>query len=563
MINLDSLKQKPADLFEFLTDELNKLDTLPLEITSFFEINDIFELAESAIDNNCSILTVQNVINKIGINKEFELDIFLNFLKALHKNNESYFPWFTTDLFSKIAKQYPDKAILLIDSIKELDYQLVPEAIATIVINNDNLSPNQKYDYALLFIKSGMEKQYLAGYAIIEKCVLNGSFSRKNEAITLLKESLSTKENSELASAVKSACNLSISEKELQNDIFLIRKNNNPSTNKVISTFLFLNSKAIIESEFLKKLFLTFTNIPCELKGIISDLDFILMDLVKTDFDLFFNFITKWIDESDFKNNSISFCEIWSSFFSSLDFNKHVVFIYTTFFLKDEIEYHIVAADIIHNKGIMSEYIFNLDEEIIKECDADDIIFLCRKILGHIYDIKKMCDLFNSLLIIKIEGVQITNAIQNLFITLANDYGFVVINYIKSKSTDEDTRINTIYKNILTVSEKNNELYLKKQDYYELNATYEELLELSRKEFERQNKISEQAEEQSIMSKLCTKIPLKYGIGFSSCYNGKNTNVSLLKEFSATINMSKQDIYSPVHEQLLRLHYKLYKRGES
>ena len=38
-------------------------------------------------------------------------------------------------------------------------------------------------------------------------------------------------------------------EKELQNDIFLIRKNNNPSTNKVISSFLFLNSKAILESD--------------------------------------------------------------------------------------------------------------------------------------------------------------------------------------------------------------------------------------------------------------------------------------------------------------------------
>ena len=144
---------------------------------------------------------------------------------------------------------------------------------------------------------------------------MNDSFTRKNEAITLLKESLSTKENSELASAVKAACNLSISEKELQNDIFLIRKNNNPSTNKVISSFLFLKSKVILESEFLKKLFLTFTNIPCEFKGIINDLDLILMDLLQTDFDLFFNFITKWITDSDFKNNNISFCEIWSSFF--------------------------------------------------------------------------------------------------------------------------------------------------------------------------------------------------------------------------------------------------------
>lgn len=562
MINLESLKQNPANLFDSLADELNKTDTLPTNITSFFEINDIFELAESAIDNNCSILTVQNVINKIGINKEFELDIFLNFLKALHKNNESYFPWFTTDLFSKIAKQYPDKAILLIDSIKELDYQLVPEAIATIVINNDNLSPNQKYDYALLFIKSGIEKQYLAGYAILEKCVLNDSFTKKKDAISLLKKSLSTKENIELCSAVRTVCNLSLTENELQNDVFLIQKNNNQVLNKVISSFLFLNSKKLRESEFLKNLFLTFTTISCKFKEIISDLDFILMDLLKTDFDLFFLFITKWINESDFKINNISFCEIWSSFFSSLDFNKQIVFIYTTYFLKDEIEYHRVAADIIHNKGILSEYTFNLDKEIIWKCDLDDCIFLCRKILGHIYDIKKMCDLFNSLLIIKSEDEKISSAIQNLFITLANDYGFVVIDYIKSRRTDEDTKINKLYKNIIKSSENNNELNLKTKDYFELNATYEEILELSRKEFERQNNISKQAEKQSIMSKVCTKIPLKYGIGFSSCYNGKNTSVSLLKEFSTTINMSKQDIYSPVHEQLLRTQYKICKRGD-
>ena len=152
MMNLDLLKQNTKELFDFLDEELDKDDVLSQEVKLFFEINDIFELAKSAIDNNCSILTVQNVINKIGIIKEFELDVFLNFIRALHKNNENYFPWFTTSLFSKIAKQYPEKALLLIDPIKELDYQLVPEAITTMVIDNDNLSPNQKYDYALLFI---------------------------------------------------------------------------------------------------------------------------------------------------------------------------------------------------------------------------------------------------------------------------------------------------------------------------------------------------------------------------------------------------------------------------
>lgn len=562
MINLESLKQNPANLFDSLSDELNKTDTLPTNITSFFEINDIFELAESAIDNNCSILTVQNVINKIGINKEFELDIFLNFLKALHKNNESYFPWFTTDLFSKIVKQYPDKAILLIDSIKELDYQLVPEAIATIVINNDNLSPNQKYDYALLFIKSGIEKQYLAGYAIIEKCVLNNSFARKNEAISLLKESLSTKENSELASAVKAACNLSISEKELQNDIFLIRKNNNPSTNKVISSFLFLNSKAILESEFLKKLFLTFTNIPYKSKEIISNLDFILMNLLKTDFELFFDFITKWIDESDFKNNSISFCEIWSSFLSSLDFNKQVAFIYTTYFLKDEIEYHRVAADIIHNKGIMSEYIFNLDEEIIKKCDVDDIIFLCRKILGHIYDIKIMCDLFNSLLRIKIQDKRIVKIVTDIIITLSDDYGFPVLEYVKKQINSEIPDMAEIYKSILpsveAYSEKKNKL-----SYPELLANYEQKVTISRKKVEEYKEIAKKTESKSVFLKLVKHVKILYGKGF--CFTTDNAPESKTSTFSKiehSFYCSKRDFFCPVDSEMERFFFRIAKRGE-
>lgn len=562
MMNLDPLKQNPKELFDFLDEELDKDDVLSQEVKLFFEINDIFELAKSAIDNNCSILTVQNVINKIGINKEFELDIFLNFLKALHKNNESYFPWFTTDLFSKIAKQYPDKAILLIDSIKELDYQLVPEAIATIVINNDNLSPNQKYDYALLFIKSGIEKQYLAGYAIIEKCVLNDSFARKNEAISLLKESLSTKENSELASAVKAACNLSISEKELQNDIFLIRKNNNPSTNKVISSFLFLNSKAILESEFLKKLFLTFTNIPYKSKEIISNLDFILMDLLKTDFELFFDFITKWIDESDFKNNSISFCEIWSSFLSSLDFNKQVAFIYTTYFLKDKIEYHRVAADIIHNKGIMSEYIFNLDEEIIIKCDIDDIIFLCRKILGHIYDIKIMCDLFNSLLRIKIQDKRIVKIVTDIIITLSDDYGFPVLEYVKKQINSEIPDMAEIYKSILpsveAYSEKKNKL-----SYPELLANYEQKVTISRKKVEEYKEIAKKTESKSVFLKLVKHVKILYGKGF--CFTTDNATEAKTSTFSKiehSFYCSKRDFFCPVDSEMERFFFRIAKRGE-
>ena len=561
-MDLEKLKNTPTQLFITLSDELHDINIVPQEILSFFEVNDIFSLAETALLNECTIYHIGIIIDKVGIVKEFENANLISFLTVLHNNNPDYYPWFIIPLFSKIANIYPEKTIPLVQSLKQFDYNYVSGAIATIIIDNKTLSSNEKYDLSLNFINSGIEKEYLAGYTILENCFYGDSFDKREESVALLHTSVHIKKGNELNPIVYTICNLSLKEESFQNDVLMIRENNNPYTNQIISKFLFMNSKSIPTSNYLKTLLLSFTTLPCEFKGIINDLDLLLMDLLKSDFDLFFEFITKWITESDYKNRNISFCKIWSSFFSSLDFNKQVVLIYTTYFLKDEIEYHRVAADVIHNKGILSEYTFNLNEEIIKKCDLDDCIFLCRKILGHIYDIKKMCDLFNSLLIIKSEDEKIASAIQNLFITLANDYGFVVIDYIKSKKTNEEIKINKLYKNIINTSEKNNELNLKTKDYFELNATYEELFELSRKEFERQNNISKQAEEQSIMSKLCTKIPLKYGIGFSTCYNGKNTSVSLLKEFSTTINMSKQDIYSPVHEQLLRTQYKLCKRGE-
>jgi hypothetical protein len=286
------------------------------------------------------------------------------------------------------------------------------------------------------------------------------------------------------------------------------------------------------------------------------------MDLLKTDFDLFFLFITKWINESDFKINNISFCEIWSSFFSSLDFNKQIVFIYTTYFLKDEIEYHRVAADIIHNKGILSEYTFNLDEEIIKECDIDDIIFLCRKILGHIYDINKMCDLFNSLLRIKIQDKRIVKIVTDVIITLSDDYGFPVLEYLKKKINSETSDIAEIYTSILPSVEANSE----KKDtllYPELLANYEQKVTISRKKAEEYKEIAKKTETKSVILKLVKHVKILYGKGF--CYTTNNTPESKTSTFSKiehSFYCSKRDFFCPVDSEMERFFFRIAKRGQ-
>lgn len=562
MIKLDELIKQPKKLFDYLYEQINTSDENLPQITNFFKENDIFELSIKASNEKCNIFHIEYILDKVGVVKEFEITIFLSLIKIMHDNNAEYFPWFTSTLFSRIANNFPRIALELINELKILDYNFIPEAISILINENQDIIVDKKYNYSLEYINSNIPSLYIAGYSILEKCVNNPSFSKKTEAIDLLHQLMKTKTDNELLHVVHTACNLSLTEYSFQNDLISIKKNDNPQINYVISQFLFRNSKKIIHSDFLKKLFFSFASITCEFKGIIDKLDFVLMHLVKIDFNFFYEFISKWILESDYQQKNISFCDIWKSFFSNLSFDTQVIYIYTSFLLKNEIAFNRVASEIIYNKGLLSKKTFSLDKTILENCNDEDIIFLCRKILGYIFDINILCDFFDSILQIKINNKMLVNEILNLFISLGNDYGYVVVEYFESKDLTVECEINKIYKNILLSLNNILEQNKKVNDYLELNGTYDELLEIKRHQFDEQKKIAAMSEAKSVITKLCKKVPLKYGIGFSSNNDGKNSDVSYFKEYSVAINISKQDIYSPVNSQLVRTQYKLCKRGD-
>ena len=210
----------------------------------------------------------------------------------------------------------------------------------------------------------------------------------------------------------------------------------------------------------------------------------------------------------------------------------------------------------------MSEYIFNLDEEIIKKCDVDDIIYLCRKILGHIYDIKKMCDLFNSLLRIKIQDNRIVKIVTDVIITLSDDYGFPVLEYVKKQIKSETSDIAEIYKSILPSVEANSEKK-NKLSYSELLATYEQKVTISRKKAEEYKEIARKTESQSVILKLVKHVKILYGKGF--CFTTDNATEAKTSTFSKiehSFYCSKRDFFCPVDSEIERFFFRIAKRGE-
>lgn len=563
-VELNSLKETPNDLFEFLYEIIDKQNSVSPEIKTFFIFSDIFELSKQALFSGCDIFKVEFVVDKIGIVKDLEIKTLISYIKALHKNNKDYYPCYLNNLLSKIAAIYPKKALLLVIEIEKLNYTFVPEGIFFLINDNSNLSVDEKYEYALSLINSRIEKQYMAGYVIIEKCIYDYSFTKKQEAVDLFHTVIKSKKEKELRAVVRPLCNLSLRELPFQDDVFSIKEMNDPYINNYISIFLFQNYKIVASSEYLCKLLFSFSSINCEFKGIIRNIDFVLMELTRTNFNLCVEFITKWIESSDYQQGNNSFFEIWSSLCSNLDFEKQSFILYTQFFLKDNFIYHKAASEIIHGLEIHKNHIFHFDKDVIEKSNKDDIIFLCRKLLGHIYDIKTLCELFDSILQIKENDETITNIIINVIFRLASEYKYPVLKYFKERQFSvEDDCVKKVYNEIIPNLQKVCEIKNTEKQFPELVATYEQRAAVTKKRNEDNKELIKNANSKSVVMKIIKPVTLLYGQGF--CYNVDNKSEfksSNLAKIEESFYLSKKDIFCPVYAEMERFFFRIAKRGE-
>ena len=261
---------------------------------------------------------------------------------------------------------------------------------------------------------------------------------------------------------------------------------------------------------------------------------------------------------------NISFFEIWHSLCSSLDFEKQSFILYTKFFLKDNFDYHKAASEIIHGLEIHKNHTFHFDKDVIEKSSKDDIIFLCRKLLGHIYDIKTLCELFDSILQIKVNDETITNIIINVIFRLASEYRFPVLKYFKERLFSvEDDSIKKVYNEIIPRLEKICKIKDTEKQFPELVATYEQRAAVTKKRNEDNKELIKNANSKSIVMNLCKPVTILYGQGF--CYNiddkteSKSTNFA---KFEESFYLSKKDIFCPVHSEMERFFFRIAKRGD-
>lgn len=556
-----SLQENVDGLLQYLANKSseNMSETITFLVNETQNNNfDLFEILNKA-DNQTSAYKLANLLKELPVSCILNFDTFHQYIT----NGDSVFNRASTsELIEKIsfdsAKNNTFLGLFEKDTFDTVDYFL-----SLLVYNNPDNSFDSKIEKAKSYINSDNEKHIIAGFRIIERCIQDKSFDKKDELIGWLLAYYNNSSGRKLEILVTAMCNLYPQENIFKDTIIEAKNKNEPQLNMIISTFLWRDNSHIQDREFFSKLLKSYENTNCEYRGIIHNLDFLLMDLFDKDFELFFDFFTNWISKSDYGRQSKSLCKIWSSLFSHIKMSQKAPFIYTSYLLEDDFEYHKAATDIIREISIFHKVSIELDSEIIKNCNIDDIVFICRKILGYFIDIDDTCKLFDSILQIKFDDKQICSTMINTYITLAADYGYPILKYFKLKDLSEKSDINVIYKKIITNIEKILEAKNQTEVFPELEATYEQRTTVIRKNYEENKEIAKLADTESVILSLVKPVKTLYGKG--CCYslnNSEKTQAMVFSQIEQSFYISSKDIFCPVDREIERVIFRIAKRGE-
>lgn len=356
---------------------------------------------------------------------------------------------------------------------------------------------------------------------------------------------------------------------EAQSRLLDLSKRNDPQINFQISRFLFIQYENMNNDEWFEEVLMTLSTTHCEFKGIIDNIDNILFGLLEAENNpgLVERFFTEWILNSDFQRSEDKLASLFGSTLSKLSENELFFDSLVTKFLNhDDYKANQAASELIRYSNLYRKRSINLDQSIIKSLDIDDILYICRKILGYIFDVKTLCSLIYSVLTGKPEDTNVKGLVHNIFLKhIGMDYPRTTLEFLKEKlsATNLSEEIESTVKGIVDALESHQKMFKSLPRLNELLVSKRYAYQISLEESKNMNKAMEEAQEGSITSLIATKIPLKYGRSWFSYRNGKYCSPGHLSSFSHSIEIPRSEIDNPVSASMQRAGFRLAKRGDS
>jgi hypothetical protein len=233
----------------------------------------------------------------------------------------------------------------------------------------------------------------------------------------------------------------------------------------------------------------------------------------------------------------------------------------TRWFASSEYRLHRAAANVVHDSyDLLSteQPWLVLDKQILDTLDEQTAVYTLQRIMGHVVSSRPLA----ALLLSAARKESCSSAFLN-FVTeaLANyvlyNYPVEAGGYLRSRAESGETSDAEL--KVAEPALRHSDAYLKALNdlprLKEFQTPSRRLYLLRLAEHKQQAAIMEEANRQSVVMSLATRVPLKYGRGFFMEREGSFTEPSNLSSFSHSVEMPRGELIDPIGQAVQRMEW--------
>jgi len=367
-------------------------------------------------------------------------------------------------------------------------------------------------------------------------------------------------------SAAQAIAHISAKEPMLLDDLLGLARSLDENILAIVANHLFMNSGAIQHYEALPELLDVLTNIPPELGGALDNMDWVLSTLLKggSHDELVLRYLSVWVvkhgKEGVKDKESIErFDQTIMALVEKPQILQHLI---TEWLIADEKQLPSASSGLISFLWVRGYREPRFSKEVLDRLDPKGIIHLARRMLGFVFAEESLLSLTFSLLDTQ-DAPARTYGIAYSLLTkeIGRDYLGSTLDAMKlqaeSASPEAQAMLESAHSELSAYKKAIDDLPV----LQELRPPFQLRRAISLRRSREMRNTMDAADEQSVMLKLVTRVPIKAGVGWFSVKNGNVGDTSHFHSFSHQVSLPRRTISDPVGYAINGLLYRIAKRG--
>lgn len=520
---------------------------------------DYFKLAFEAIQSRHDVFLVSHVIEKIAFLSILKIDSILTLYEKLYTQMSGDLANFTQyEITKNICQNHKDFSFTLLKALEGIEQDYVTYHLSTILLVLHNDYKIDQYSSIKEYLENTSDKnKTLASIEAISKIDLTAE--QQSEILNIFNKIINQNNETYSSSIVHSSNRMKDKYKEFKIILLELSKTEYKNVKFHLSQILMFNKGDEVKEEWYHKCLFSLTDTMTNELGIVNNISHIFENILDTtnDYKTIVDFFIKWLESSDistnFPNKSFEhFMHAFSSKHKDL-YNKFI----TEIFNMENMNLHAIISRLMIKES-------SFDNELLNQYTDQDILFMCRKVLGYFYDFDTLKNLIWSISYKKDLSQNSQGILIDIFINhIGVDYPYNTLEFFKSlKQKDLTSSQKNIKKHVIQSIEKTRFEYQSLDRLKELIPPSQEVREINKANQLSISESMKEAQEDSIFSQIVTKIPIKYGKGHFYNIDGQYTQPSYMQKVSTEMSFPVSENAHPISSAIDRFHFRIAKKGD-